>query len=345
MEKIDGSNGNISGTGKTLAIAQSRLNEKLKTVNQGLPYVDKDWTVGEYLDYWMNEIQIGKIRETTISTYRRMIKNHIVPTLGCHKLKKLSVIHIRLALNELKKRGRSGATLQKYLIILNACLNCALREEIIYRNVAHLVEKPKYTPRETAIWSAEQAVHFLLTAKAHPLFIAFLLLLTYGMRRGEVLGLRWCDIDFNNGWIHVRQQIDRIDGTMMARELKTKNSRRNLPLRPVVRTAMLHHAKKNGITIPQFNPYLELSLQGTIVVSKANTPLEPRNLARCFHLLTKKAGLPRIKLHATRHTTATILKELKTDIKDAQLLLGHSNVTTTLNIYQHGTPENQRNIV
>jgi Site-specific recombinase XerD len=147
----------------------------------------------------------------------------------------------------------------------------------------------------------------------------------------------------------------------MARELKTKNSRRTLPLTPVVRAALLAHAEKNILTtplnipisaalchlpvmnnsaIPPFNPYFELSTKGTVIVSGAGTPLEPRNLARCFHSLTKKAGLPRIKLHATRHTTATILKDLLVPIKDVQLILGHSNITTTLNIYQHGTPEN-----
>ena len=128
----------------------------------------------------------------------------------------------------------------------------------------------------------------------------------------------------------------------MARELKTANSRRTLPLLDNVRAALMTHAEKNGIALPQFNPYFELSIQGTVVISEVGTPLEPRNLARCFNILTKKAKLPRIKIHAMRHTAATVLKDLNVPLKDAQLILGHSNISTTLNVYQHGTPETIR---
>jgi integrase len=339
VEQLDGSVKPVWGTGKTLAAAKARLEEKTKDTAQGLPYNDKEWMVGDYLHYWAEEVQAGKIRESTLSIYRYMISRYLVPTLGKHKLKNLSVVNVRLALRALKEHGCGGATLQKCLIILAACLNCAMREEIIYRNVAQLVEMPNYTPKETAIWTAKQAMDFLSATKKHPLHVAFLLLLTFGMRRGEVLGLRWCDIDFHNGWIHVRQQIGRIDGALLARDLKTKNSRRNLPLSPVIREALLRHAEKKGIAIPAFDPQPEQSLQGTIVTTRIGTPLEPRNLARCFHGLIKRVGLPRIKLHATRHTTATMLKELKTDIKDVQLILGHANPSTTLRIYQHGTPD------
>ena len=101
---------------------------------------------------------------------------------------------------------------------------------LVFRNVAQIVEKPKYTPKVTSIWTAEQARLFLDKIKNHPQYIAFLLLLTYGMRRGETLGLRWCDVDFERKQIHVRQQIGRVGGKIMARDLKTTNSRRTLDL-------------------------------------------------------------------------------------------------------------------
>ena len=209
-------------------------------------------------------------------------------------------------------------------------------------NLTPLVERPQHTPKETLIWSAEQAAQFLQSSKEHPQHIAFLLLLTYGMRRGEVLGTRWCDIDFANNLIHVRQQIDRVNGEIKARDLKTKNSRRTLPLLPSVRDVLLRLAEKRNITIPPFNPKLEMSIEGTIVLSRNGKPLEPINLNRCFHILTEKMGLPRIKIHAARHTAATILKDLNVPIKDVQLILGHATIATTLSIYQHGTAEAQR---
>jgi len=332
-------------TSKSREVVRSWLRKIRDQENRKIPYSEKDWTVAEYLDYWMQDVQVGRIRETTMEAYNLTIKKHLKPTLGSHKLQNLRACDIRHALDMLEKRGCLGATIQKSLWILSACLNCALREEVIQRNVAQLVEKPKYNPKETRIWTVEQAALFLHSVKDHPHFIAFLLLLTYGMRRGEVLGLRWSDIDFENELIHVRQQIGRINGKIIPRNLKTANSLRTLPLMTNVREALMNHAKKCNVTPSQFVPYIELSTQNTVIVSKSGTPLEPRNLGRLFDVLTKKVGLPRIKVHAMRHTAATVLKDLNVPIKDAQLILGHANILTTMKIYQHGTPEAHRTAI
>lgn len=131
----------------------------------------------------------------------------------------------------------------------------------------------------------------------------------------------------------------------MARDLKTKNSRRTLPLMPNIQTELFKHAGKTGGTIPPFNPQLELSATGTVVVTQVSTPVDPQNLTRSFRELTERAGLPHIKIHAMRHIAATILKELNVPVKDVQMILGHSNILTTLNIYQHGTPEAHRTAI
>lgn len=332
-------------TARTRDAVSAKMRELLEQENRQIPHTEKAWTVSEYLDYWMQEIQINRTRETTMASYKVAIKNYIRPVLGNRKLRDLSTFDVRRALDSLQERGFSARTRLEFLRILSSCLSCAMREEVIFRNVAQLVEKPKHTPKKSIIWTAEQTTKFLQKAKSHPQYIAFILLLTYGMRRGEALGLRWTDIDFENNVIHVRQQIDRISGTIMARDLKTANSRRDLPLMSGIRTALLAHAKQHGITPPPFSPSVEYSTNGTVITSRAGTPLEPRNLARCFHELTKKAGLPRIRIHDTRHMAATFLKDLNVPVKDAQLILGHANISTTLNIYQHGTPETQRTAI
>ena len=138
----------------------------------------------------------------------------------------------------------------------------------------------------------------------------------------------------------MRQQIYRINGKVVARDLKTKNSRRVLPITTKVRDALLEHADKNSVTLPPFDPYCKLSTEGTVAINSAGKRIQPSSLKWCFNNLTKKAGLPHITIHAMRHTAATILKDLNVPVKDVQMILGHSNITTTLNIYQHGTPEN-----
>ena len=345
IKQLNGLSRRVYFSGKTCAIVKKKLKTAQEREEQGLQYSGKNWTVGDYLDYWMQNVQSGRISDNTRVQYTRMIKIHLKPTLGGHHLANLSVSDVRKALGALDERGFGGAVRQKILLVLSSCLSCAVREELIHRNVAKLVEKPVYTPKETTIWTKEQAAYFLNTVKDHRHYVAFLMLFAYGMRRGEILGLRWGDIDFDNGLIHIRQQIDRIDGVIKGRKLKTKNSFRSLPLVDTVRLALLNHAAKHGITITPFNQQHEFSITDTIVLSNTGKPLESRWLGPCFQQLAKKAGLPRIKLHAIRHTTATILKDLNVPIKDVQLILGHANISTTMNIYQHGTPETHHNAI
>lgn len=329
-------------TGKTREEVVIKLQKLIEQENRHIPYVDTSWTVSSYLDYWMTEVQPKRVRETTMRNYSIMIRRHIKPTMGGHKLLNLTAQNVRRALDAMEERGCSEKTRLECLRVLSACLNYAMREEVVQRNVIQLVERPKYRPSETVIWTAEQASTFLQSVKNHPQYLAFLLFLTYGLRRGEVLGLRYSDIDFENGLIHIRQQIDRVNGDVKARDLKTINSRRTLPIIPDIRNALLEHAAKSNVVIPPFSTHPELSTAGTVIVSKAGTPLESKSLERCFHILLKKAGLPRITMHAMRHTAATVLKDLKVPVKDAQLILGHANIATTLNIYQHGTAETHR---
>jgi integrase len=184
---VNGERKRICVTAKSHETVKVKLREIIEQENRHVPYIEKDWTVGEYLDYWMKEVQVNRIRETTYDLYDRMIKKHIKPVISGQKLKALSVHDIRNSLNQLGKRGASNRTCIECMRILSACLNCAMREELIYRNVAQLAEKPKHTPKEAVIWTAEQAALFLEKTKNHPLYTAFLLFLTYGMRRGEVL--------------------------------------------------------------------------------------------------------------------------------------------------------------
>jgi integrase len=192
-------------TAKEYETAKEKLREIVERERRNFTYSEENRTVAAYLDYWMRDVQSTRIRETTKELYNMVIRNHIKPAIGGHSLKKLSVRNIREALTLLDERGCSGRIKQIFLEIMSACLNHAMREEeLIFRNVASAVKKPGYKPREIIVWTAEQAAAFLRYDKGHRLYIAFLLLLTYGLRRGEVLGLRWSDIDFDGNWIHVR---------------------------------------------------------------------------------------------------------------------------------------------
>ena len=307
-----------------------------------IPYTEKDWVLSDYLDYWLYEVQQNKIEESTLDGYERLINKHLKPALGGYKLKSLSVQNVRAGMDTIIANGFAGSVANKCMQVLRTCLKCAMREELIMRNVATLVDKPKYKPDERVIWTAEQSALFLKSVRDHPQYIAFLMLLTYGMRRGEILALRFSDVDFDNKEIHFRQQITRLRGRIKVSRLKTASSHRTTPLDPIIRDAILEHANKRGVSITPFNHKYSLSMDDTIIRSKANTPIEPRNFIRTFHDLSEKAGLPRIAVHDTRHFAGTNFKDVGMPTKDAQRILGHAKEETTLRIYQHGTHETQR---
>ena len=172
-------------SGKTHSEVQKKLDAIADQEKRGIPYAEKDWTVAEHLDCWLKmKIRAKRVRETTLSTYQSMIKTHIKPIIGWRKLHDLSIDDVEDFMEILEKKGCSGAVIDKCLRVLSTCLNYAIVKKLIERNVVKLAEKPEYTPKETRIWTAEQATQFLLSIKDHPQYIAFLLLFNYGMRRG-----------------------------------------------------------------------------------------------------------------------------------------------------------------
>lgn len=203
--------------------------------------------------------------------------------------------------------------------------------------MARLIDLPKYQPKEIHPWSIDEARTFLEAVHGHQWEIGFYLLVVYGARRGEAIALRWGDVDFKRGAIQIRQQLQRIDGKVVAGEVKTAAGRRALPLLPELRSLIeqLAAAKAIELADPTFAEQL-------ILTSSTGQPVEPGNFARTFHLVVEKAGLRRITVHQTRHTAATLLKSAGVQARDVQLILGHSNVSTTQQLYQHGMFDEQR---
>ena len=161
------------------------------------------------------------------------------------------------------------------------------------------------------------------------------MLLLYGMRRGEVLGLRWCDVSFELGQFHIHQQLQRIGKDLVQGPVKTAAGRRLLPLIGPLHDGLLDmYARRNACTTENAAARVagDVSL---VFLSSTDTPIDPKNFVRAFHEISRKAGLPYIKLHHTRHTAATMLKNLGVPARDAQLILGHAHVTTTQQLYQH----------
>lgn len=322
--------------------AVDKLQAALNKERQHIPHSDQAHTVASWLDYWMHEIMPTRIRPRTLLNYQSVIDCHIRPRIGNKSLEKLSVPEVQQAIDAMVHDGHSPRTVKKFRQVLSSALSHAMRRELIFRNVAKAVELPTYRRQPIQPWTAEQAQHFLAETADHRWHLAYCLMLLYGMRLGEVVGLRWKDIDFYKGEIHVRQQIHHLHAEYVASEVKTEAGVRVLPLIQPIRAAMRRIAGDLS-TVPAFQPgEVEMSTTGTVLSSRFGGPLDTGAFRDTTMRLMDEASLPKIKLHHMRHTTATLLAALKVPPREVQLILGHSNISTTQQLYTHANMDVRR---
>jgi integrase len=319
--------------GRTRAEVHERLIEEQTKANRGVPVPAQSWKLGEYLDYWLEQVIKPTRRLATYAQYEMIVRVHLKPGLGKHSLKRLSVPTVQTFLNKQLQGGRSVRNVQIMRQILRSALSRAMREELVVRNVAQLVELPGWEAPSITPWSSAEAVAFLHASAADPLAAAFVLLVLYGMRRGEVLGLRWQDIDYDAKLIRVRQQVQRVQGELYIGPVKTRAGKRELPLLNLALGPL--NSRKRDQDQDHGNLGRAWSDTGLVFTTRTGRPIEPRNFVRSFTRICDQNGIRKISVHAVRHTTASLLKDLKVPPRDTQVILGHANFTTTQQIYTH----------
>jgi integrase len=319
--------------GKTWDHAHDRLIEEQSKVVRGIPVAAESWKLGPYLDYWLENIVKLARRPATYALYEGIVRLYLKPGLGHHRLRRLSVFTVQQFLNGKLADGHSIRNVHLMRQILSAALTRAIRDELISRNVARLAELPGWEPGEVRPWSADEALAFLRVAKPDPLYPAFALLLLYGMRRGEVLGLRWQDVDLDAGKLRIRQQIGRVSGELRTGPVKTRAGNRDLPIPSQARSALLTRQQQQAIDREAFGRAWQDT--GLVFTTRSGLPVEPRNLVRSFRRICDHNKLRVIKVHHLRHTTASLLKKLRVPPRDTQMILGHAHISTTMQIYTH----------
>ena len=310
---------------KNQAEVVQKLNYEKTMANRGAPVLRNKRTTGEYLEYWLQHIDPHQVRPSTLQLHTFITRKYLIPLLGRISLTQLRPEHVRMMLNHMESNGCGARTRQHARNILSAALREALKLEYVTRNVARLVDPPKYTAAKRRTWSKEQVALFLDAAKHHERFPVFLLLLCYGLRRGELLGLRWQDIDFENDVIRIRQALS---NKACIGPLKNKASERNLPMPPNIKDVLLRYSE----TTERYNDDL-------VFHSSTGNPTWPNTIRKTFQRLAIQAGLPPITIHEARHTVASLMAELWNSPKETQAILGHSSIITTLQNYTHTNPQ------
>jgi integrase len=326
--------------GKTRQEVSNKRDKALHDIHQGTFVEPHKLLLGKWLDTWLQQYKRPKIRAITYDTYAMILQRHLKPALGHLALRDIRPEHLQRYYNE---KGLNARTIRLHHKILSQALTQAEKNQLVVRNVCRLVELPRQTRREMSTLTVEQVTRQLLPALQNDrLYAAYLTLFMVGLRRGELLGLRWQDIDLNAGELHVRQTIGRVytydanskrKTKLIFSEPKTEKSRRTIPVPDACLTALRHHkARQAEEKLMLGQGYQD---HGLVFSQADGTPIEPRSLNLYFTQALKRTGLPPKRLHDCRHAFSTWLLEQGIHPKVVSNMLGHSSISVTLDIYSH----------
>ncbi|MDQ2905467.1 MAG: site-specific integrase [Chloroflexota bacterium] len=326
--------------GKTRKEVQEQLKVALREQQQGMLMTTPQQTVEQFLTQWLEDHKAA-LRIRSYERYGELVRLHIIPVLGYHQLQKLTPQHVQAFYTKKLKGGLSSTTVNGLHAMLHKALDDAVRYNLIARNVCDAVSPPRRVHYEIQPLSMEQAQQFLAIAKGHSLEAIFVLAITSGMRRGEILALKWQDINFSQNTLQVRRIFTRQPGNRyIEAEPKTEKSRRSILLALIVVTLLKQHrARQLEAKLKAGSQWQDRDL---VFCTALGTPLNPSKVVDRFKTLLKKGGLPSIRFHDLRHSAATILLSLGVHPKVVQELLGHNQISMTMDIYSHVLPGMQR---
>jgi integrase len=323
--------------GKTRKEVADKLTKSLADLEGGLVYDAGSLTVGEYLQRWLPDTVRDTVRQRTYEGYVHVVERHIVPTIGRIKLKVLSPAHVRGLYREKLDAGLSNRTVRYIHTTLNKALKQAVADGLIPRNVAAGVKAPQ--PRGPEIRPLDgREVRALFEAVAGDRFEAlYKLAVTAGLRKSELLGLKWEDADLDVGTLQVRRSLSETrQGPIL--EPPKSGKGRWIRLTTDATEALPRHRVRQFEESSRLDGLWEE--HGLIFASQVGTLMSARNVNRAFKRHLANAGLPETtRFHDLRHTCATLLLKQGVNPKFVQELLGHADISLTLNVYSHVLPD------
>lgn len=331
--------------GKTEREAWEKLRAAQYEEKQGMLARGPKQTVKDYLNYWLEDAHKATLKVSTYALYRRHLDNHIIPHLGHFQLKKLTTDHVQTFCSKLTSDGLKSGTVRLVHTILYTALQDAVRWKRLTINVCETVKLPRHTRREVQPLDQEQARRLLHSAQGSRLDCIIILALTTGMRLGEILALRWHDIDLEERTLEVRHTVDYIKGHgWVESEPKTEHGRRSITLSQVTVDALkAHRAYQLEVRLKAGARWKE---QGLVFPNRDGGYFRRTRLYAIFKKLLQEADLPDdltdMHFHDLRHSAATILLSMGVPMKVVQEILGHGNISTTMNIYGHVLPSMHR---
>ncbi len=320
---------------------QLQLADARRDHERGVLGASRNLTVEQYLKWWLEEVAQASVRPRTFERYQQIVRTDLTDrkdALGSIPLERLGPEPIQSMVNRLAARGRAP---EKPWVVLRTALNVAVANRRLGWNPAEQVRLPRRQKRNPRFLSFEEANALRAAAAGGPLEALYVLALACPMRQGELLGLRWSDVDLVKREIRIDRQLQAIkhDGRRRLElvDVKSATSHRPLPLPDIAVDALRAHRERQEAR-------RVTSLHGLVFTTGRGTPIGPRNLLRSFKALLVQADLPakEIRFHDLRHSCATFLVASGVDPKTVQALLGHTTIRLTMDTYVHPMDENLR---
>ena len=349
-ENEDGSQKRRWVSGKSQEEVKDKLRALQSNLHQGLLSDTKRMTIAEFLKHWTDHKEREGIRPNTAQSYRDTVKRYIIPHLGRSQLEKLRPLDIEHLLTKLRQDGKSASMTAYTLRVLKMALQQGVRWQMLPRNVADAIKPPKVERREMQYWKPEEVVQFLDHTLEHRQHALFYLALMTGMRRGELLGLMWDDLDLQRSRLTVRHNLVEIQGEGVEgkmRKGKATVSSRKAVLGPLKSDASRRTLVLSKGTVEKLKEHRQLQVQeramaadawneeGFVFASQFGGPTLPDHLSNIYQTLLTKIPVKAIRFHDLRHTAASLMIRKGVPPKTVSERLGHADVAFTLRVYVH----------
>jgi integrase len=331
----------VKGTKKD---AEKHLAELLHQLDNGTFIRPSKTTLGEYLEKWLRDYVLPNLAPRTAEGYESIVRCHLVPALGKIPLTQLKPEHLQTYYSEKLSGGRydgKGAlattTVSHHHTCIHRALKMALRWGLISRNPADAIAAPRPQRSEMHTMNEDELHTFLEAAQKTPYYVLFYLALYTGMRRSELLALRWCDVDLLLCQAYVARSLHHLrTGEIIFRAPKTAKGRRMVSLSPSA--ALLLQEYKDRQSAQRTMLGIPLKEDDLVFSDFEGKPLLPDTVSHAWLKLVRRTGLERIRLHDARHTHASLMLKAGTHPKIVQERLGHATISTTLDLYSHVSP-------
>lgn len=325
---------------KAFREAVRNFEQEYKRMCAGMSSPD-EYPLVAFLNDWLDKVKIRTVQKSTFHGYKSLVNGKIARFFGDKfTLGDLNIRTVTAFYETFREKNRSESTVLRYHNLLHEACKYAVRQEILDSNPMDKVDRPKQKKYRGNYYSPEKVQTLLSMIKEDVIYIPVLLAAYYGLRRSEAVGLSWSNIDFENGVIHVAQKVIELTENgktelIISKDMKNESSRRSLPLITDVKKILLEQKEKQEIYRKMFRKDYNRKYLDMVCVDPMGNLIHPDRITERFPVLLGRFGMEKIRFHDLRHSCASMLIANHASLKEVQMWLGHSTITTTADVYGH----------